>query len=513
MVGAIFKWLQRRWHPWRFARKRLVGLLRAAPKLAMILAIGGYGTVIFIHLTNGFSFQSSLGAGFQDARLFVTCPRDVSLQWQFIDRSQIEQVGLAVSINMGDRVYNDICSSGALLPVRLAERGKKEIDARAKGLVKPQQPDDSSLTPTPVLTAPEPPLSVTPRPDLLPALTTTPSDLPLLSSVPTHTRVPIPTSILTSTAAQTLADLRLHLLHLTNLDRAANGLSPVTLGDNTAAQQHAEEILEHSYLSHWGLDGLKPYMRYTLMGGVNYEAENVAGITNPIKLGLLYRRISPKDELVDIQQAWMGSEGHRVNILNPWHKKVSLGIACNRITCAAIQQFEGDYLSFQTEPTLSSGRLVMAGRLSGGFEFRSIQIWYDQLPQPLTLGQLDTTYCYSRDRPVAFLREAAPAGTHYLGDSSAFSWDACHSPFDAPEDTPRLGLDAFKPRPYIHGSEQVPWIAADLWQVVGDQFNIQADVSEVLTKNGPGVYTVHIWGDNAGEKVALSNYSIFYKGE
>ena len=56
-------------------------------------------------------------------------------------------------------------------------------------------------------------------------------------------------------------------------------------------------------------------------------------------------------------------------------------------------------------------------------------------------------------------------------------------------------------------------MTADLWQVVGEQFNIQADISEGLIKHGPGVYTVHIWGEKAGERVSLSNYSIFYKGE
>ena len=51
------------------------------------------------------------------------------------------------------------------------------------------------------------------------------------------------------------------MLTLINRDREANGLAPVILGTNTAAQSHAEEELANGYISHWGMDGMKPYMR------------------------------------------------------------------------------------------------------------------------------------------------------------------------------------------------------------------------------------------------------------
>lgn len=470
--------LRLRWHPWRFVKKTLMGLIRSAIKLIIILAVGSYAGVIFIHLTNGFSFQTSLASGFQDARLLVTCPRDTSLQWQFIDRSQIEQVGLGVAIDMGEHVYGDICSSGAL-PSDLGERGKRKSEARRKGLVIPQMP---------VL-----------RPESLPNLATSESLPPVRPG-------------LSQTSAPKLEDLRIHLLELINQDRAASGLSPVTLGANPAAQRHAEEMLEHSYLSHWGLDGLKPYMRYTLAGGLNYEAENASGLDSPPKPGFNYRAISPKAELLETQRGWMASEGHRVNILNPWHKKVNLGIACNQITCAAIQQFEGDYISFHTVPTLSSGELVTAGSISGGFEVSGLQIWYDQPPRQLSLGQLDTTTCYSHGQPVAFLRKPAPPGSYYSEFSDSYSWKPCLSPYAVSKDTQRSSPGVFIPRPFVVGMSQVPWVTASLWQVAGEQFNIRADVSEVLKNHGPGVYTMHIWGENDGEKIVLSNYSVFYEG-
>ena len=164
------------------------------------------------------------------------------------------------------------------------------------------------------------------------------------------------------------------MLELINADRASVGLSPVVLGSNLAAQGQAEEMLEHSYVSHWGLDGIPPYMRYTLAGGMNYESENTSGVAETPETESLYRTISPKEKLREIEGDWMQSPGHRTNILFPWHKKVNLGIACNRITCQAVQQLKGNYIEFQRPPTLSSGMLSVAFQLSVEFELSGIQV-------------------------------------------------------------------------------------------------------------------------------------------
>ncbi len=39
---------------------------------------------------------------------------------------------------------------------------------------------------------------------------------------------------------------------------------------------HAYDMLEHSYLGHWWVDGRKPYMVYTQTGGTSYAGENAA---------------------------------------------------------------------------------------------------------------------------------------------------------------------------------------------------------------------------------------------
>lgn len=345
-------------------------------------------------------------------------------------------------------------------------------------------------------------------------LTPTPTAIPLSTGVrisptqrptPSPTSRPIPTLTPTPTPTQVpLKEWQNYLLGLINADRVSFGLSPVTLGSNPAAQEHAEEMLEYSYLSHWDLDGLTPYMRYTLAGGVNYEAENASGLAFPLRDGPSYRTVNPFQQLRETEMGWMESPGHRKNILNPIHKKVNLGIACSRITCAAVQQFEGDYIEFNEPPTLNSGVLTLDATLLAGFTLSGIQVWYDQPPHPLTLKQLVRTQSYNvGETPVAFLRRPLSGNQNYLEDRTVFTWVSSISPYDVFEDTSIVSQKVV----------EVPWVTADVWQTGGGTFNVKANLAEVVREFGDGVYTIHIWSSVDGEGVPLTNYSIFLEAE
>jgi len=91
------------------------------------------------------------------------------------------------------------------------------------------------------------------------SFTTSPTKAPSIFNTPSPT--PRPTS--TSTT-DLIGTYRLFMLDLINQDRSTNGLTAVELGSNTAAQEHAEELFNNGFLGHWGLDGLKPHMRYTM---------------------------------------------------------------------------------------------------------------------------------------------------------------------------------------------------------------------------------------------------------
>jgi len=330
-----------------------------------------------------------------------------------------------------------------------------------------------SGSPSPVVTEPSPqsPSAKTPGSTL-----TQPPVEPV--PVPETTKPPVtPTTPPTPTQPTVYQhkELVAYALELINRDRMANGLAPVTLGSNTAAQNHAEERLANRYGSHWGMDGLKPYMRYTLVGGENYEAENGS-------MGGIYwiggkdpsYRIDPKEMLEQAEEGLMTSPGHRRNILDKWHKKVNLGIAYDEERLDLVQQFEGDYIDFSDPPSISGSILSMTGEVTLG-TIENISLYYDPLPQPLSPDQLDAPpydYAYGLGEDIGTILPPLPPDYFYI-DLPSFA------------------------------------VVATAWDVEsGGSFMIEANIGQILAK-GKGVYTVVIWVEIDDEFVAISNYSLF----
>ena len=198
------------------------------------------------------------------------------------------------------------------------------------------------------------------------------------------------------------------------------------MGDNSAAQTHAQSLRDECFVSHWGLDGLKPYMRYTLAGGYQANAENANG----------YRHCTPAVALTSVEEGireamdtLMQSRGHRDDILFPWHRKVNIGIAWDGAYFWTGQQFEGDYVVYEELPAIEDGVLRVSGMLKNGGTLRSpddlyVEIHYDPPPEPLTKGQLSVTTCYDQGAPLAALDQPPPPGTLYAEPT----WSSAASP-------------------------------------------------------------------------------------
>ena len=108
------------------------------------------------------------------------------------------------------------------------------------------------------------------------------------------------------------------MLELINAERAKAGVPPVVLGDNIAAQLHAEAFLENCFSSHYGLDGLKSYMRYSLAGGYQSNRESVSGLNYCIKPQENYQPLgSIEQEIREVINRFMNI-GTQANLLGPW---------------------------------------------------------------------------------------------------------------------------------------------------------------------------------------------------
>ena len=387
------------------------------------------------------------------------------------------------------------------------------------------------------------------------------------SESPTQSTSPIPVS-------RKHRDYKLYMLELINAERRDAGVPPVTLGDNPAAQLHAEASLEHCISGHWGVDGLKPYMRYSLAGGYQANAENASGLRYCITAS---DRITPvediREEVREAMYGWMNSSYHRPTILDKWNRKVSVGLAWDEHNFKAIQHFEGEYAAFDEPPGISNGTLSISGRSTNGLQFSSreqlgLQVYYDPPPRPLTAGQVAQSFCYDTGVQIAGFRfslteidltdfrlrnidlsdvglgevelsdiDLSNAGLSSIDlaniglggddfwDQKEFttSYSPCPDPYDVSPEAAAPGSQEEAVRSWEEAYEAsearvpqaitVPWITASEWVARGTEFSIEADVSDLLAKHGPGVYTVLLWGVIGGEDVPFSRYSIFHRVE
>ncbi len=434
-------------------------------------------------------------------------------------------VGIALVPLLPDSVQREI--SEAQEEVRIA-LGRDYEDVPDLG-VSPLMPVEPTLTPAPTQ-APTPGTGTstpTPVTELTSSRTPTPTLAPSPTPLP-PTKLPTPTATPDPVIRpdQRHLEEKLYMLELINQERVAAGLAPVVLGDNIAAQLHAEASLEGCFSSHWGLDGLKPYMRYTLAGGYQSNAENGSGLDYCIKPYENYWPISSIElKTIEVMEGWMSSPGHRDNILRPEHKKVNIGLAWDRYNFAAIQHFEGDYVEYDQLPSLEEGVLTLSGKVVNGAIFQvkqdlGVQIYFDPPPQALTRGQVSRTYCLALGTLAASLRPPPTGNSYYPKDEFRFTYQSCPDPYDVSPDAPapRSPDEAleFWARAYNASidiperSITVPWITALDWNTSGRSFSVTADVGNVLQAHGPGVYTVLVWGSLNGESVVISEYSIFH---
>jgi uncharacterized protein YkwD len=343
--------------------------------------------------------------------------------------------------------------------------------------IPPTTPVSIPVSTPPVATSPVSTTGLPPTPTLVtPPAPVTP---PPPASIPT----PTPAAVYTPSATAfkptgTLADLFQYALDLINQDRKSGGLNPVVLNYNAAAQEHAKDMVANHFIAHWGTDGLKPYMRYTTYGGLNYEDENSAYYASSASLSDIKTRLQSLEKTMMTDDA--GSNwAHRDNILNKWHKKVNIGIAYDSNSMALVQQFEGDYLEFFQPPSLKGTIISLSGRINQpDIKLNNIAINFDPAPQPLTGPQLNDPnspyHRYGLTEIIGQIFPPPPPGASY-NNLQPNSVIATQGSF---------------------GST--------------GQFSIEANIASLLT-HGPGIYTVCLVGVVGGEARPWTNYSIFVK--
>ena len=327
-------------------------------------------------------------------------------------------------------------------------------------------------------------------------------------------------------------DLKLRLLELTNIRRTQEGLLPLVLGTNPASQLHADAALERCYNSHWDAWGLKPNHRHALAGGTGHTLENIIGLNLCVSPNDGYAPLAPMLEEVETAlTAWMNSPGHRAAIVNPSVTTLHLGLAHDSHNLRIVQHLESDYVSHDTPPTIdASGTLRMSGSLQRAHidqanDLPSLRIGYEPPPTTLTRGQLARTHAGCPPTIIATVHQPKPHTASLKHIPQRFANPPCIDPVDTspalaapatPEQSNILWLHN-KLRTQTTGptTSNAARIPAETFTTDGRRFHIQADLSDLLERHGPGIYSLILLAtpDHMDHHTPVTAHPIFWRTE
>ena len=273
-----------------------------------------------------------------------------------------------------------------------------------------------------------------------------------------------------------------YTLTLINKDRSSNGLPNVTLSNSSTGQQHADSMLQYGYFSHWDTYGMKPYMRYTILGGRGSVQENLAYTKSGINACLAgycttYGNLNLTKSIAQLEYNMMYNDsaccnnGHRSNILDRYHNQVSLGIAYNNTNIYLVEDFINNYITWiNGTPDNQGSEILLSGTTAGNYLLSGIEIGYEPPMANMTVQQLGQTSEYSYGASIAVVVPKAPK--FYLGS---------------------------------------PPLVADKYYVNGNSFQVSFSLQKLIKQYGAGEYSVGLWLNTTPTKASLagSSYTFF----
>jgi hypothetical protein len=324
--------------------------------------------------------------------------------------------------------------------------------------------------------------------------------------------------------------LKQHALKKINEDRANFNLPPVQLSSNYAAQAHADELSKTETLSHWTLDGMKPYMRYSMYDGNDNVVQNVAqekyGIVSDTiwnmgkatnnndnensatsdiggqiqiflcKLGIPscpntiddpFKAIDDLEYKMVYDDLICCDNGHRFNILDGNHTHVSLGIAYNKFYIGLVQNFENKDTVWSEPITFNNVTKMVSfsGQIKEpNIDYSGIVVSYDPVPSKNTYDDNHDRKSYDGGKEIAWIVNKTP---EYFND------DEINMQYDS----------------------DMELVTADKWNIYNLNSNSFFDVSfslkNLMKKYGDGVYTINIFYNDHGKIFQATSKSLFTK--
>ncbi|MEP5761825.1 MAG: CAP domain-containing protein [Litoreibacter sp.] len=157
------------------------------------------------------------------------------------------------------------------------------------------------------------------------------------------------------------SDLERLMLDLVNAERVARGLSTLQLETNLnlSAEEHSQWMLETDIFSHTGENGSSSTDRIQAadfdLSGSWRTAENIAIQSERGQAGFA-------DDVENLHESLMNSDGHRANILNPDLEYIGIGIEIGNFQYSNGGTFESvivtqNFAATQGDVDLDTGRI------------------------------------------------------------------------------------------------------------------------------------------------------------
>jgi uncharacterized protein YkwD len=212
---------------------------------------------------------------------------------------------------------------------------------------------------------------------------------------------------------------RNRLLMLVNEERSRTGLSRLVLDDLACrvATQHAVDMVDGQFLSHWGRDGRKPYHRYSFSGGTEAVQENVSSADNVQSLS----SASLVADLIEMHtrlfEETPPNDGHRRTILQPWHTHVGFGIALRNYSLRLDELYLSRYveINFVRTQANAGATIPISGKLlDQKHVLAAADVYYEPLPAPPSIAWLRTPRPWGLPEVRVTLRPKLPRKSVYV---------------------------------------------------------------------------------------------------
>lgn len=214
--------------------------------------------------------------------------------------------------------------------------------------------------------------------------------------------------------------LKLRLVEVINQDRRQAGLPPVEYSPelSRAADEHCREMLREGYASHWNRSGWKPYLRYAQAGIRDALEENISSLWD---ISFPSGEEGMWGKLLSSHRGFMAEQppfdGHRRSILGPNHTDVGIGAAYDSRGLRLIEVFSARVAELEPLPLHANLKtnLVVRGRLlRRDLELVAISVFYEPLPQPMSVEQLRATTSYGWPAEERIERPRLAGNTSYV---------------------------------------------------------------------------------------------------